>query len=131
MPVHEPTHRDTVRAVHRPRTELSHAAAPVRPDWIPERIPVQPGAIVTLLHEPAAHRDPGEAHWRLAVGGRTVASAARRDGALAILRAIDGAETISLDVRGTGTSTYRLADVIDRFVGSRFPLEVPCPERGR
>lgn len=87
-----------------------------------------PGTVVTLVHHPGAHLDPSEAHWQLRVGGRMVGSAARRDGALALLRALDGAAVISLDVRGTGTSPYRIEDVIARFEGQRFPLDVPCPE---
>jgi hypothetical protein len=101
-----------------------------RPDWIPERIAVPVGDVVALVHDPAAHADPGEAHWRVTIGGRTVGSAARRDGALALLRALDGTGTVALDVRGTGAAAYRLADVIARFEGAHFPLDVPCPEAG-
>lgn len=114
---------------HRPRVELTHAPAELRPDWIPERIAVPPGAIVTLVHDPAAHLDPGSAHWRVTAGGRTVGSAGRRDGALELLRALDDVDVIALDVRGTGPSEYRLADVIARFETPRFPLDVDCPER--
>jgi len=113
----------------RPREELVERVEPVRPDSIPERIEVPPGAFVSLRHDPEAHTDPGAAHWRLLVGGQTVASAARRDGASAMLRALRGADRVDLDVNGTGARTYRLADVIARFEGARFPLEVPCPER--
>ena len=113
----------------RPREELVHDAAEVRPDWLPDRIPVPPNVIVTLVHDPSAHLDPGEAHWRLTAGGRTVGSAARREGALALLRALDGVDVIALDVRGTGPGTFRLADVIARFEAPRFPLDVACPER--
>ena len=114
----------------RPRQELSHPPIEPRPDWTPDRIPAANGAIVTLIHDPRAHLDPGEAHWRLTVGGRTVGSAARRDGALALLRALDGPDVVALDVRGTGPSTYRLAGVIARFEAPGFPLDLPCPERG-
>jgi hypothetical protein len=114
---------------HRPRTELTHAPAEPRPDWIPERIAVPPGAIVTLVHDPAAHLDPGEAHWRITAGGLVVGSAARLAGALALLRALEGVDVVALDVRGTGPSAYRLADVIARFEAPRFPLDVDCPER--
>ena len=113
-----------------PRRELAHASVEARPDWIPERIAAAGGEIVTLVHDAAAHTDPGEAHWRLTVGGRTVGSTARRDGALELLRALDGIEIVALDVRGTGPARYRRADVIARFEGPRFPLDVPCPERG-
>jgi hypothetical protein len=108
---------------------MERPPAEPRPDWVPERIEVPIGEIVTLVHDPAAHADPGVAHWRLTVGGRTVGSAAGRDGAVAVLRALDGATTIALDVRRTGPGTYQLADVIERFEAPSFPLDVPCPER--
>jgi hypothetical protein len=113
-----------------PRDELEHEPEPERPDWIPDRIVVTAGGITTLIHDPAAHGDPGAAHWRVTVAGRTVGSTARRDGALALLRAIEGTDTIALDVRGTGTSLFRLSDAIARFEARPFPLDVPCPERG-
>lgn len=115
----------------RPRQDLVHEPVEPRPDWIPDRIPADSGAIVTLVHDPGAHADPGEAHWRLTIGGRMVGSAASRDGALALLRALDGPRVVALDVRGAGPSTYRLVDVIERFEASKFPLDVPCPERLR
>lgn len=87
--------------------------------------------MVRLLHDPAAHAEPSAAHWKVTVGRQMVGSAARRDGALALLRAIDGTDTITLDVRGTGAAEFRLTDLIARFEGRRFPLDVPCPERGR
>lgn len=113
-----------------PRQELVHAPIEVRPDWIPERIGVPAGTVVTMVHDPSAHVDPSEAHWQVRAGGQMVGSAARRDGALALLQALDGVEVVSLDVRGTGTSLYRVEDVIARFEAPRFPLDVPCPEAG-
>lgn len=112
----------------RPRADLPHEPIEPRPDWIPDRVVVPPGTVVSLVHEPAAHADPGEAHWQLRVGGQLAGSSARRDGAPALLRATDGSEIVALDVRGTGASTYRLADAIDRFAAPTFPLQVPCPE---
>ena len=114
---------------HRPRQELAHPPVEPRPDWIPDRIPAGSGDIVTLVHDPGAHVDPSEAHWRLTIGGRTAGSAANRNGALALLQALDGPSVVALDVRGTGPSTYRLSDVIERFEAPAFPLDVPCPER--
>ena len=113
-----------------PRQTLEHEPIEVRPDWIPERVAVAPGAHVALIHDPAAHADPSLAHWRLTVGGQVVGSAARQAGALALLRALDGAALVALDVRGTGPADYRLVDVIARFEASTFPLDVPCPEAG-
>ncbi len=82
-----------------------------------------------MVHDPGAHVDAGAAHWRLMAGGQIVGSAARRDGALALLRALDGVDVVALDTHGTGPATYRLRDVIARFEAPRFPLDVPCPER--
>jgi hypothetical protein len=113
----------------RPREELVHAPIEARRDWIPATIVVPPDVIVTLVHDPAAHADPGAAHWRLTAGGQTVGSAARRDGAVALLRALDGVREVAFDRRGTGPTTYRLAEVIARFEAAGFPLDVPCPER--
>jgi hypothetical protein len=113
-----------------PRAVLEHAPVEPRPDWIPETVPVKPGATVALVHDAAAHADPSLAHWRLTVGTQLVGSAASRVGALALLRALDGAERIALDVRGTGQAEYRLIDVIARFEAPAFPLAVGCPERG-
>lgn len=114
-----------------PRHVLEHDPVEVRPDWIPDRVPVATGALIGLVHDASAHADPSLAHWRLMVGGQIAGSAARRDGALALLRALDGADRISLDVRGTGPADYRVADVIARFEAPAFPLDVACPERAR
>ena len=88
---------------------------------------VTAGGITTLIHDPAAHSDPGAAHWRVTVGGRTVGSAARRDGALALLRAIDGTDTVALDVRGTGTSLFRLSGRDRPVRGAAVPARRPVP----
>jgi hypothetical protein len=112
-----------------PRRELVHDPIDARPDWIPEQIAVPPDVLVTLVHDPVAHADPSQAHWCVKVAGARAGTAARRAGALGLLRAIDGADTIQLDVRGTGPATFRLDDVIARFEAAHFPLDVPCPER--
>jgi hypothetical protein len=111
------------------RQDLPRTPAEPRPDWIPDRIEVPAGTIVALVHDPGAHGDPGAAHWQVRVAGRLAGSAARREGATELLRRLHGTDTIQLDVRGTGPSTYRLADAIARFDAPRFPLDVPCPER--
>jgi hypothetical protein len=115
----------------RPREELERPAVPRRPDWIPPRIEVPARAIVSLVHDPRAHEDPGAAHWQLVVAGQLAGSAATRVGALRLLRGIAGAETIALDLRGTGAADFRLAEVIERFKARNFPLDVDCPERSR
>lgn len=112
-----------------PREELEHAQVAARPDWIPERIDASRGMLVRLVHDPAAHADPSAAHWKVTVGRQMVGSAARRAGALELLRAIDGADAISLDVHGAGAAMFRVTDLIARFETPRFPLDVPCPER--
>jgi hypothetical protein len=122
---------DRCTTCRRPREVLTRPPAEALADLIPDHVVVPPRSAVALIHHPAAHTDPGEAHWSIRVGGQTVGVAARRDGALALMRAIEGTDTIALDVRGTGPSTYQLADVIVRFAGPGFPLDVPCPERGR
>lgn len=114
----------------RPREALVHEAVEPPHDWIPERVDASSGVIVSLLHEPTAHADAGAAHWLLKVGGQTVGSAARVAGAAALLRAIEGTDVVAFDVRGTGAVTFRLADLIARLEGPRFPLDVACPERG-
>jgi hypothetical protein len=119
----------TCATCRRPREDLPQTPVETRPDWIPERIEVPSGTIVALVHEPAAHADPGVAHWQVRVAGQLAGSAARRDGATELLRRIEGDEPIQLDLRGTGPSAYRLADVLARFEAPRFPLDVPCPER--
>ena len=111
------------------REDLPRAAIEPRPDWIPDRIVVPPHSVVALAHEPAAHADPGAAHWQVRINGQVVGTAQRRTGAALLLERLEGSETIQLDVRGTGTAGYRLADAITRFRGPEFPLDAPCPER--
>jgi hypothetical protein len=118
----------TCRSCRRPRQDLDRRPAELAADVLPARIPVTAGAIVTLHHEARAHVDPGDPHWRLTVGGLTVGSAAGRSGVLALLRALDGADVVMLDIRGDGPAPYRLTDVIARFDGPRFPLDVACPD---
>jgi hypothetical protein len=118
----------TCRSCKRPRQDLDRRPAELATDVLPAQIPVTNGAIVTLHHDARAHVDPGDPHWRLTVGGLTVGSAARRSGALTLLRALDGADIVMLDIRGDGPAPYRLPDVVARFEGPRFPLDVACPE---
>lgn len=111
----------------RPREEFVHAPVAARPDWIPERIDASPATLVHLLHDPAAHADPTAAHWKVIVGRQMVGSAAHRDGALALLRAIEGADTIALDVRGTGPAEFRIADLVARFEVPAFRSTFRAP----
>lgn len=109
--------------------ELSFTPAPTLPDQIPAEIAVPRGSRLTLEHNPAAHADGLTGHWRLRVNGVVVGSAARRDGALALLRSVGGADTIMFDPRETGFSTYRLSDLVAAFERPRLPVDVACPER--
>ncbi len=112
----------------RPREALVQRLPDLAEDVIPTSIPVPEGAIVAMVHDDRAHTDPGDAHWRLTVSGSTIGSAARRDGALDLLRRVDGTDLVMLDVRGSGATTFRLADAIARFESPRFPFQVSCPE---
>lgn len=112
----------------RAAVELTFTPSPTMPDQIPAEIAVPPGSRLTLEHNPAAHADGLTGHWRLRVNGAVVGSAARRDGALALLRAVVGADTIMFDPRETGFSTYRLAELVVAFERPRLPVDVPCPE---
>jgi hypothetical protein len=116
------------RSCLQPRHELAVAPVEVPADVVPDRIEVSPGVIVTLRHESRAHVDPADPHWRVTVGGQTVGSASGREGVRALLRALVGAELVHLDVRGEGLAAFRLTDLVARFDGPRFPLDVACPE---
>ena len=110
-----------------PRQVLEHDPVEVRPEWIPGSVPVAPGALVALTHDPAAHPDPSLAHWRLTVGGQVVGSAARRDGALTLLRALDGVDRISVDVRGTGPGRLSPRRRRRSLRGARVPARGGLP----
>lgn len=86
---------------------------------------------MTLEHDARAHTDGLSRHWRLRVDGVIVGSAARRDGALALLRAVDGADVVRYDLRGTGVAEYPLPALIAAFEGPKLPVAGPCPEAVR
>ena len=113
----------------RQQVQLAFGGIATEPDILPERIPAGPGAVVTLEHNEAAHRDGLNGHWRLRVSGVTVGSAARRDGALALLRAVTGAEAVLFDASGAGYAAYALPSLIAAFEQPRLPISVPCPEK--
>jgi hypothetical protein len=118
---------DTCRAP-RAAVELAFAPPEAAPDILPEVIPAGAGSTVTLEHNAAAHSDGLSGHWRLRVNGVTVGSAATRDGALHLLRAVRDAEAVLFDPRGAGYAPYGLADLIRAFEGPRLPVSGPCPE---
>lgn len=112
----------------RSSAEITVPLPPTVPDIIPASIAAA-GALVRLEHNALAHDDGLSGHWRLRVNGVIAGSAARRDGALDLLRALDGAETVYYDPRGSGTGPYPVAALIAAFEGADLPLEEPCPER--
>lgn len=115
----------------RAETEMAFAGVPTEPDVIPAPIPAGSGATVTLEHNPAAHLDGLNGHWRLRVNSVIVGSAARRDGALALLRAVEGADAVLYDAEGMGYAAYDLPSLIAAFEVPRLPLRAPCPEGRR
>lgn len=128
--------RGSSRACERcrsPRAEADMALSPVAtaPDILPVSVPVGAGSVVTLEHNALAHADGLNGHWRLRVNSVIVGSAARRDGALALLRAVEGVDTVLFDPKGDGYAPYPLAAVIAAFERPRLPIRAPCPEAGR
>ena len=97
-------------------------------DIVPTAIPAS-GALVLLEHNPAAHEDALAGHWRLRVNGVVSGSAARRDGALDLLRALEGAETVYYDPNGNGVGPYPVAALIGAFEAPTLPVAGPCPEQ--
>jgi hypothetical protein len=122
---------DRCHGCRAPRTdgELVLAPPPVEPDIIPDEIAAD-GALVVLEHDAAAHRRNLGGHWRLRVNNVIAGSAARRDGALALLRALRGADTVMFDPKGTGYARYPLEALITAFEAPRLPFSGPCPEAG-
>jgi hypothetical protein len=97
------------------------------PDIIPAGIPAA-GALVLLEHNAAAHDDGLAGHWRLRVNGVIAGSVARRDGALELLRALEGAETVWYDPKGEGVGPYPVVALIGAFEAPALPLVGPCPD---
>lgn len=110
-------------------TQMSFAGIPTEPDIIPASIPAGTSATVTLEHNAAAHTDGLNGHWRLRVNSVIVGSAARRDGVVALLRAVEGAESVLFDPKGAGVAPYAIPALIAAFESTKLPLSVPCPER--
>lgn len=128
--------RGSSRACERcrsPRAEadMRFAPVPTEPDIVPASIPAGVGAVVTLEHNAAAHTQGLNGHWRLRVNSVIVGSAARRDGALALLRAVEGADAVLFDPKGDGYAAYPLPALIAAFEAPRLPIRAPCPEAGR
>jgi hypothetical protein len=114
-----------------PRADVEIPVVPVatEPDVVPAEIAVPDGSAVTLEHNAAAHDDGLNGHWRLRVNGVILGSAARRDGALALLRAVRGSEVVMFDPKGAGYAAYGRAALIAAFEARSLPLRAPCPER--
>jgi hypothetical protein len=120
----------TCEGCRAPRASVEIQAAPPvpAPDVIPAGIPAGAAATVTLEHNASAHEDALVGHWRLRVDGVVVGSAAHRDGALALLRAVHGADAVMFDPRGDGYAPYALPSLIAAFEAPRLPVRTPCPE---
>jgi hypothetical protein len=116
-----------------PRAEVEmHAGPPPgEPDIIPAEITVPDGSVIVLEHNAAAHADGLVGHWRLRVNGVILGSAARRDGALALLRAVHGTDAVLFDPNGAGYATYSRSALMVAFEAPKLPLAAPCPERDR
>ena len=126
-------HRSAVRCSScrrlRAEAEVPLKAPETAADVLPAAITVRPGSVVLLEHRAAAHRDGLSGHWRLHVNGLVVGSAARRDGALALLRSVDGADSVHYDFRGTGAAILPIPALIAAFEAPRLPVPWPCPEQ--
>jgi hypothetical protein len=124
--------RDRCQRCRAPRlqVEMAFTADAREPDVIPIEVPAGPDALVMLEHRAEAHRADLAGHWRLRVNGVVAGSAASRDGALALLRALRGTETVLFDPKGLGYAPYPLASLIAAFEGPRLPFSGPCPEAG-
>lgn len=122
--------RDRCQRCGAPRREIELQFPPPEPvpDIIPAEIVAGPGSLVMLEHNAAAHGQALAGHWRLRVNGVVAGSAATRDGALALLRAVRGVDTVVFNPRGMGYAPYPLAALVAAFEGPRLPFADPCPE---
>ena len=109
---------------------MEFAAVDADPDIIPNEIQAGLGSAVTLEHNDAAHAQGMTAHWRLRVNSVVVGTAATRDGALQLLRAVRGADVVLFDPKGMGYAPYPLPALINAFEGAKLPYAGPCPEAG-
>lgn len=107
---------------------LPDPPATAEPDVIPIEIRAA-GAIVVLEHNAAAHADGLVGHWRLRVNGSITGTAARQDGALALLLALRDADAVFYDLTGKGTFPYPSEALAQRFAERKLPVPGPCPER--
>ncbi len=125
-----PRYADRCQRCRAPRAGVEIPVPPpaTEPDIIPAAIRAA-GALVLLEHNAAAHDAGLAGHWRLHVNGVIAGSAARRDGALDLLKALEGAETVYYDPKGNGVGPYPVATLISAFEAPALPLAGPCPER--
>jgi len=114
----------------RATVEMRFPGVAGEPDVIPGEVHGGPGSIVMLVHDDAAHTRGLAGHWTLRVNGVSTGSAATRDGALALLRALRDTEVVVFDPKGDGYAPYALAALIAAFEGPKLPFAGPCPEGG-
>jgi hypothetical protein len=124
-----PRFAERCQGCRQPRSAVEIAVPPPAavPDVVPTEIQAS-GALVRLEHNAIAHDDGLAGHWRLRVNGVIAGSAANRDGALELLRALRDAETVYYDPAG-GVGPYPLAALIGAFEAGPLAVAGACPER--
>jgi hypothetical protein len=115
----------------REEVELRFAPPGREPDVIPAEIRAGPGSLVLLEHDAAAHRRSLNGHWLMRVNGVVVGSAATRDGALQLLRALRDVPVVMADPKGEGYAAYPTELLAAAFAGPQLPYTGPCPEQTR
>jgi hypothetical protein len=127
-----PRYADRCQRCRAPRGAVEIPVPPpaAEADIIPTAIPAA-GALVLLEHNAAAHDGGLAGHWRLRVNGVIAGSASRRDGALDLILALEGAETVYYDPQGNGVGPCPIAALISAFRAPTLPLAEPCPEQAR
>lgn len=108
--------------------QMTFEPPPAEPDAIPDNAFVGPGGVCMLEHNGAAHAERLNGHWRLRINGVVTGTAAMRDGAAALLRAVEGTELILFDPHESGPAVYRVDALIAAFEHGRLPFNGTCPE---
>ena len=96
---------------------------------IPPRVSVPTGGAVYLVHDPRSHTSGLRQHWSLIRQGAVLGSAADRQGATSLLRAIEGTDVVWLDLLDQGLRAYALTEAIAAFEAGPLPYRGACPER--
>jgi hypothetical protein len=115
----------------RDEVELRLPAPEREPDIIPGEIRSGPDALVILEHHDDAHVRALSGHWLLKVNGVVAGSAATRDGAAALLAALQDTPMVMADPKGQGYAQYATASLIAAFTAGPLPYTGACPEQTR